>query len=361
VPLQTSASLAAMSRPLRISCLTLAATGAAALALAGSAQAANVVMGGWGTITADIGGGALVWSDTQAAKTAAFTYWRTDTGQAPFGGSIGKTSEPVLVRTSAGIANGARVRATGTARGYITIAPGASYAGPVIWCCDANATEVVVSSDGRDGAPIPAGAGLDGARVRWISSSASGAVLGSASPVEGDLRATSVSIPGNTGPGLASIAQGVAAWAAPGSTSITIGVPADDGMGGMRTVAQGGTVKSVFATPGFVVTVVKNGSRAKVVRTDVASGAMRTVWSGPGTPVVAAGGNAIVVGAGTKVFSSRAGAKARPAGTAKGTVAAVATDGARIVVFERITRKVTVKKRTTNVKSTVGRVIGAVR
>jgi hypothetical protein len=142
---------------------------------------------------------------------------------------------------------------------------------------------------------------------------------------------------------------------------ITIGVPADDGMGGMRTVAQGGTVKSVFATPGFVVTVVKNGSRAKVVRTDVASGATRTVWSGSGTPVVAGGGNAIVIGTGTKVFSSRAGAKARPAGTAKGTVAAVATDGARIVVFERITRKVTVKKRTTKVKSTVGRVIGAVR
>jgi len=350
-----------MSRPLRISCLSLAATGAVALSLAGSAQAANIVLNGWGTITADIGGGALVWSDTQAAKTATFTYWRTDTGRAPFGGNIGTASEPVLIRTSAGIANGARVRATGTARGYVTIAPGAAYAGPVIWCCDTANTEVVMSSDGRDGAPIPAGAGLDGSRVRWISGSATGAVLGSASPIEGDLRGMSVSIPGNTGPGLASIATGVAAWAARGSTSITIGVPADDGVAGVRTVAQGGTVTSVFATPGFVVTVVRNGSRAKVVRTDVTSGATRTVWSGSGTPVVAGGGNAIVIGAGTKVFSSRSGAKARPAGTAKGAVAAVATDGTRIVVFERITRKATVKKRTTNVKSTVGRVIGSVR
>jgi hypothetical protein len=339
----------------------LALTGAAGLALTGSAQAANIVLGGWGSITADIGGGALVWSDTAPAKTATFTYWRTDTGRAAFSGSIGKATKPVVIRTSAGISNGARVRATGTDKGYVTIAPGAAYAGPIIWCCDSESAEVVVSSDGRDGAPAPAGAGLDGTRVRWIASSASGAVLGSASPVEGDLRATSVSIPGNTGPGLASIATGVAAWADRGATAISIGIPGDDGVSGLRGVAQGGTVKSVFATPAFVVTVVKSGSRAKVVRTDVASGTARTVWSGSGTPVVAAGGNAIVIGTGSKVFSSRGGAKARAAGTAKGVVAALATDGTRIVVFERITRKVTVKKRTTNVKSTVVRVLGSVR
>lgn len=339
----------------------LAITGAAGLALTGSAQAANIVLGGWGSITADIGGGALVWSDTAPAKTAAFTYWRTDTGRAAFSGSIGKATKPVVIRTSAGISNGARVRATGTDKGYVTIAPGAAYAGPIIWCCDSESAEVVVSSDGRDGAPAPAGAGLDGTRVRWIASSASGAVLGSASPVEGDLRATSVSIPGNTGPGLASIATGVAAWAERGATAISIGIPGDDGVSGLRGVAQGGIVKSVFATPAFVVTVVKSGSRAKVVRTDVASGTARTVWSGSGTPVVAAGGNAIVIGSGSNVFSSKGGAKARAAGTAKGIVAALATDGTRIVVFERITRKVTVKKRATNVKSTVGRVLGSVR
>lgn len=339
----------------------LAITGAAGLALTGSAQAANIVLGGWGSITADIGGGALVWSDTAPAKTATFTYWRTDTGRAAFSGSIGKATKPVVIRTSAGSSNGARVRATGTDKGYVTIAPGAAYAGPIIWCCDSESAEVVVSSDGRDGAPAPAGAGLDGTRVRWIASSASGAVLGSASPVEGDLRATSVSIPGNTGPGLASIATGVAAWAERGATAISIGIPGDDGVSGLRGVAQGGIVKSVFATPAFVVTVVKSGSRAKVVRTDVASGTARTVWSGSGTPVVAAGGNAIVIGSGSNVFSSKGGAKARAAGTAKGIVAALATDGTRIVVFERITRKVTVKKRATNVKSTVGRVLGSVR
>ena len=337
--------------------LGLIAAGTAALALAGPALAGNIVLNGWGRITADIGGGALVWSDTQAAKTATFTYWRTDTGRAPFGSAIGRASEPVLIRTSAGISNGARVRATGTGRGYVTIAPGATYAGPVIWCCDATRTEVVVSSDGRDGAPAPAGAGLDGDRVRWIAGSASGAVLGGASPTEGNLRTTSVPIPGNTGPGLASIATGVAAWARRGGTSVAIGVPADTGVNGLREVAQGGTVTSVFATPTFVVTVVKKGSRATVVRTDVSSGAVRTVWKGSGAPVVAAGGNAIVIGSGMNVFSSRAGSAARPAGTAKGTVAALATDGRRIVVFERVS----VAKGRTTVRHTIGRVMGRVR
>lgn len=345
----------------RHTALGLVAAGASALAIAGTAQGANIVLDGWGSVTADIGGGALMWSDTAAAKTETFTYWRTDTGRAPFGGSIGVPTKPVLIRTSAGISNGARVRATGTARGYVTIAPGAAYAGPVIWCCDASATEVVVSSDGRGDAPHPVGAGMDGERVRWISSSAAGAVLGSATPVEGDLRATSVAIPGRPGPNLASIATGVAAWADTGGTSLYLGTPGDDGMTGTRQVAQGGTVKSVFAMPTYVATVVRAGSRAKVVRTDVASGAVRTVWTGTGTPVVAAGGTVIVIGSGTRVFSSRGGAKAKAAGTAKGTIAAVATDGRRIVVFERITRKVTVKKRTRTVKSTVGRVIGSVR
>lgn len=345
----------------RHTALGLMASGISVLAIAGTAQGANIVLEGWGAITADIGGGALVWSDSAAAKTETFTYWRTDTGRAPFGGGIGKATEPVLIRTSAGLSNGARVRATGTSRGYVTIAPGPSYAGPIIWCCDGTSTEVVVSSDGDADAPRPVGAGMDGDRVRWISSSARGAVLGSAAPVEGDLRGTSVSIPGNPGPNLASIATGVAAWADRGGSTLYLGAPRDDGMSGTRQVAQGGVVRMVLATPTFVVTVVKSGSRARVVRTDVASGAVRTVWTGAGTPVVAAGGNAIAIGSGAKVFSSRAGARAKPAGTAKGTVAAVATDGRRVVVFERVTRKVTVKKRAKTVKSTVGRVIGSVR
>ena len=279
----------------------------------------------------------------------------------PAGSGLGKVSEPVLIRTSAGMPNGARVRVTGTARGYVTIAPGAAYAGPVVWCCDASNTEVVVSSDGRDDAPHPVGAGLDGDRVRWIASGAAGAVLGAGSPVEGDLRETSISIPGNPGPFQASIAQGVAAWADRGGSTLRLGVPSDTDMGSMREVPQGGQVKSVLATSTYVATVVRAGGRTKVLRTPVAGGAPRTIWTGSGTPQVAMSGGAIAIGSGTTVLTSRSGGTAKKAYTAKGPIAAVATDGKRVVVFERITRKIGAGKRARTVKSTVGRVIGGMR
>ena len=57
----------------------MAALAGGALALcavaAGGASGA-VTIGGWGTITADMGGGALVWADAQPARTRTFTYWR---------------------------------------------------------------------------------------------------------------------------------------------------------------------------------------------------------------------------------------------------------------------------------------------
>ncbi len=350
-----------MSRRTRLATMTLVAVMGAAT-FSGTSQGANVIINGWGTITADLGGGALVWSDTAPAVTNTFTYWRTYTGRASVRGTrIGTVDKPVIVRTSAGLPKGARVRATGTARGFVTIAPGTTFAGPVIWCCDTSATEVVVSSDGRGTAPHPAGAGLDGSRVRWIAGGPGGGIIGGANPIENDLGATSAPIAGSPGPGLASIATGVAAWVGADASSVWIGVPADDGVHDARQVPQGGRITSVFATPSFVVTTVRSGSRSTVVRTAVVAGSPRVVWRGTGTPVVAAGGDAIAIGVGTKVLSSRGSSKAKVVGTAKGTVAAVATDGTRVAVFERVTRRVTVKKRTKTVKTTTGRIIGRVR
>ena len=72
-------------------------------------------------------------------------------------------------------------------------------------------------------------------------------------------------------------------------------------------------------------------------------------------------GGAIAIGSGTTVLTSRSGGTARRVATAKGPIAAVATDGRRVVVFERITRKVGAGRRAKTVKSTVGRVIGSMR
>jgi len=340
----------------------LALAGIAALvcsASAGTAIAATNV-NGWGAISADMAGGTLVWADAQPARTRTFTYWRTDASRARVSGTrISGVTKPVTVRTSAGALTGSAIRATGLSRGFTLTASGASFAGPVTWCCTPEGQEVVVSSNGAGDAPHPYASGLDGTRVRWIAGTRDGAVLGSADPVEYQERQTSAAIPGNTGPGLASVTTGIAAWADRGGSLIRFGVPADDGVANLREARQGGRVLEVRATPRFIAAVVRRGGY-RVTRTDVATGRVRIVWRGAKRPRIAAGGRAIAIGAGRTVLTSRGGS-ARKVADARGAIAAVATNGTRVAVFERITRRVTKGKRTTSVRSTAVRIAGRVR
>jgi hypothetical protein len=339
--------------------LGVAAGAVAVAALCGTAAGA-VTIGGWGSITADMGGGVLVWADSQPAKTKTFTYWRTEAGRARVSGSsVSGATRPVTVRTSAGPLTGTDIRATGTDRGLTLTASGSAFPGPVIWCCTTESLEVVVSSDSDGAAPHPYGAGLDGTRVRWIGAGPTGAFLGSADPVENATRETSAAIPGRPGPGLASVATGIAAWADAGGRAIRIGVPSDEGVGGIREVPQGGRVLTVRAVPGIVAAVVKAGG-FRVTRTDAATGRVTVVWRGSTRPQIAVGGRAIAIGAGRVVLTSRGGA-AKKVGNARGTVAAVATDGSRVAVFERGSRKSKAGKKTVTVKATTARIIGRVR
>jgi hypothetical protein len=341
--------------------MPLAAGAACALAVgAGSAQGA-VNIGGWGAITADMAGGALVWADAQPAKTKTFTYWRAEASRARVSGNrLSGVTKPVIVRTSAGPLTATDIRAMGTGSGFTLAASGSAFPGPVVWCCTTEGLEIVVSSDSDGAAPRPLASGLDGTRVRWIGAGAGGTFLGAGDPVELAAQETSAPLPGRTGPGLASLAAGIAAWADTGGTSIRMGVPSDSGVADIRTAAQGGRVLAVRAVPGVVAAVVRAGSGFRVTRTDAATGRVTVVWRGSTRPQIAVGGRAIAIGAGTKVFTSRGGA-ARPAGEARGPIAAVATDGARVAVFERVTRKAKSGARATTVRSTGVRILGRVR
>ncbi|MSO44287.1 MAG: hypothetical protein EXQ74_03090 [Thermoleophilia bacterium] len=335
----------------------------AALAI-GAVVAAHPALGairidGWGAISADMGGGVLVWANSAPATTKTFTYWRSVVGRSRVSGSrLAKPDAPVTVRTSAGPLPGTIVRATSADRGFTLTASGRGFAGPVIWCCTTDSLEVVVSSDGDGNALRPVAAGLDGTRVRWIASNGSTSVLGSADPVESATRETSAPIAGATGPGLASIAPGIAAWAEMGGTSIRVGTPADDGVSEIREIAQGGRVLFVIAVPGLVATVVTVAGRHRVVRTDVTSDRTTIVWTGGPRPHVALAGDAIAIGVGDTVLTSRAG-RARAIGTATGAIAAVATDGSHVAVFERRTMRA--RAGASLVRATTVRIIGRVR
>ncbi len=331
------------------------------VALTGAVPAGAVVsIGGWGTISADMAGGSLVWADSQPATTTTFTYWRTDASAARVSGNrITEVIKPVTVRTSAGPITGAQIRATGVGRGFTLTASGASFAGPVTWCCTPETLEVVVSSDGDHDAPHPYAAGLDGPRVRWIGTGPSGAVLGAGDPVEYAEREASAPIPGHPGPGLASVAPGIAAWADRGGSSIRFGVPADTGVAGLRDAAQGGTVLEVWAVPAVIAAVVRGGGY-RVTRTDVATGGVTVVWRGTVRPRIAVGGSTIAIGAGRAVLTSRHGTARRVGGT-RGAIAAVATDGSRVAVFERTSRRARTRTGARTVRITSVRIIGQVR
>lgn len=348
-------------QPRTITRIAACAGGAlAACAVATGSASAAVSIGGWGTISADMGGGALVWADAQAAKTKTFTYWRADAERMRVSGNrLRSRDEPVAVRTSAGPLTGTDIRATGTARGFVLTASGAAFAGPVTWCCTTEGLEVVVSSDSDGAAPHPYAAGMDGARVRWIAGGPGGAVLGSADPVENAERGTSAAIPGRPGPGLASVAEGIAAWGDVGGSIVRWGVPSDASVSDIRQASQGGRVVQVRAVPGFIVAVVR-ARGWRVTRTDAATGAVRVIWRGSARPKVAAGGRAVAIGAGRAVLTSRGGA-ARKVANARGPIAAVATDGSRVAVFERVSRKAKVKARTRTVRTTAVRIAGRVR
>lgn len=348
-------------QPMSTTRIAALAGGAMAVCAMGAATASGAVnIGGWGTISADMAGGELVWADQQPARTKTFTYWRTEAERARVSGTrLTRRDKPVVVRTSAGPLTGTEIRATGVSRGLVLTASGAAFAGPVTWCCTSEDLEVVVSSDSDSAAPHPYGAGLDGTRVRWIAGGPGGAILGSADPVENAERGTAAAIPGRPGPGLASVATGIAAWADVGGTRVRWGTPADDGVSGIREAAQGGRVVQVRAVPGFIVAVVRAGGW-RVTRTDTASGAVRVVWRGSARPQVSAGGRAIAIGAGRTVLTSRGGA-ARKVADARGPIAAVATDGSRVAVFERVSRVAKVKARTTTVRTTAVRIAGRVR
>jgi hypothetical protein len=131
----------------------------------------------------------------------------------------------------------------------------------------------------------------------------------------------------------------------------------------MPRAVEAGLVRFVVAvivmTMLVIVAVVRAGGY-RVTRTDTATGRVSVVWRGSPRPQVGAGGQAIAIGAGRVVLTSRGGA-ARRAGTANGPIAAVATDGSRVAVFERGSRKARAGKSVKTVRTTAVRIAGRVR
>ncbi len=327
---------------------------AVGLGVAGPAGAATrtITLDGWFDHAAAFSGASLVVSEAATVHVdprriagsppgaAPFDYYRAETSRVRLNAArtrfAGTLETPVSVRTSIA-AMGSGILAPGGAGSFVAAPSSRRAATPVIWCCDPEGVETVVESDGRAGAPVTLAATVDGGRVRFLQARADGgAVLVGVDPVGLGERRTAVDVPVRTGAGLAALAPGLLAWVNPAAPAVLARAPAGDaGLGGVAVTALPGPAVRVWASRGLVVVAARVGAGVRLIRVDVATGAARGVWSGARVPRVSVGGGAVAVGDGRRVLASRSGVL-RPVGRGRGPLAAVAVDGRRVALLERV-------------------------
>ena len=324
------------------------------LGAAGPAGAAprTITLDGWADRAAVFSGATLVVAEAATVHVdpraiagsppgaAPFDYYRAETSRARLNRArtrfTGALETPVSVRTSIA-AMGPGILAPGGAGTFVTTPSSRAGATPVIWCCDPEGVETVVESDGRPDAPVTLAATVDGGRVRFLQARpGAGSVLVGADAVGPGERRTAVDVAVRTGAGLAALAPGLLAWVDPAAPAILARAPAGDaGLGAIATTALPGPALRVWASRGLVAVAVRAGAGVRLLRVDPATGASGTVWRGPRMPRVSVGGGAVAVAVGRRVLASRSG-PLRPVGRGRGPVAAVAVDGRRVALLERV-------------------------
>jgi hypothetical protein len=316
--------------------------------LTSSATAAPLTISGWPEITARLSGSSLVWAATVTNRLRGFDYWATEVSRVRLGrsGPRGPAETPVAVRTQAGPL-GPVALSTGPDGSFALLARGQGFPPPVIWCCDARGLEVVMESDGRETAPRALAAGVDGARVRMLLATPDAVRLVSDDPlrVTDDPAAdrararprVEAAFPGRPRDPLVVIAGRQAAWIdSTAPTEVRTGTLTDAGVVEGPPLRQPGTVVGLWiGAPSTVVAASRTAGGVEVARHDLPAGTRRVVFRGSRVPPLAAGGGVLAVADGRRVLAGR-GALAEVRRTS-GAVAALATDGRRLAIFERLT------------------------
>jgi hypothetical protein len=326
---------------------------AVGLGVAGSAGAAprTVALDGWADQAAAFSGTTLVVTEAATVHVdprviagsppgaTPFDYYRAETSRVRLNRArtrfTGALETPVSVRTSIA-AMGPGILAPGGAGSFVTAPSSDRAAMPVIWCCDPEGVETVVESDGRTDAPVTVAATVDGGRVRFLQARPDGStVLVGVDPVGPGERRTA-DVPVRTRAGLAALAPGLLAWVDPAAPAVLARASVGDtGLGAIATTALPGPALRVWASRGLAVVAVSVGAGVRLIRVDPATGAASTVWRGPRAPRVSVGGGAVAAADGRRVLASRSG-PLRAVGRGRGPVAAVAVDGRRVALLERV-------------------------
>lgn len=341
-----------MRRPGPALALTAGLVAALAAAPAASAASPTLTLDGWFDRTMTFSGSRLVWTEAGTVRVdprriagapagaQPFDYYRAEVSRAPLDRRslrfTGAPEQPVAVRTSIAAMGSGSLTPTGDG-GFVTVPRSARFATPVIWCCDREGIESVISSDGRVGAPLALGGAVTGDTVVYLSLAGGTLTALTATPADPDGTRRAAGVLGRSAAGLAAAGRGRAAWvdpAAPRELRLAALGPAGPAVPLAPIALPGPALRVWVWGPGLAAVAVRRGRAVQVLRVDDGRRAARVIWSGRRVPRVALGGGAIAIADGRRVLAGR-GAALRVVRTAARPIEAVAVDGRRLAWIER--------------------------
>jgi len=336
-----------MRRSIALTAIALAAAGAGA-PLAAAAVEQRVP--GWPRMALAMSGPTVVYSTAGAThipanggynvyRTATFTVRMNRVGLVK-----GTRKDGVVLRTSAGTTTGGGLSGDATGR-YVLLATGSGFSPQVIFCCRTNLKDYPVEASGRPGAPVTLTAALQGPVVRYVTAAPDGTTQLATryvkdGPGEPFTRLDVRPLGARPIQNLIASAPGTVAWvdqAAPGEVRLAVTPPGDPTPVAQPAIPVPGSVLRVLVTERMVAVLVQVFGEYQLVRYDVPEWKATIVWRGIDPPgPVAAGDRTIAIATGGVVRQHVPGQTLRTVFRLRGKAAAVATDGTRIAVLERI-------------------------
>jgi hypothetical protein len=303
----------------------------------------------WPRMSIGLSGNNVAYATSTATTIALggrYTIFRTDTYRLPLAGArlTGARIDGMVLRTSAGRTTAGPIFGDRTGR-FGIVATGQNFPPQVVFCCLADKRDLPVEADGRAGGPVTVAAALDGPLLRYILRDPAGGhrlVSYTVSEEPGQPFTQRVSRPIDAQPSgsLIAMAPGIIAWVDRRNTAEVRLATTPSGQFeafGDLTIPQSGTVVRLHVTRTMVVTLVRRSSGYQLIRFDAPSWTPTVVWSGSKPPpYTAAGDRTVALVNGAVVQQHVPGRARRTVLRLRGTIAALATDGRRIAVLERL-------------------------
>ena len=335
---------------------TIALAGLATIAVAVPALAAPSErrVRDWPRMSIGFSGNNLAYATSTATTISLggrYTIHRTDTYRLPLAGArfTGARIDGMVLRTSAGRTTAGPIFGDDTGR-YGIMATGQGFPPQVVFCCLADKRDLPVEADGRVGGSIAVAATLDGPLLRYVlrdpgPGGGHRLVSYTVSEAPGQPFTQRISRPLDAQPSgsLIAMAPGIIAWVDrrnPAEVWVaTTPSGGFDAFGGLA-IPQPGTVLRLLVTRRMVVTLVRRGGVIQLIRFDGPAWTPTVVWSGAKAPAfTAAGDRTVALVNGRVVQQQVAGRARRTVLRLRGTPAALATDGRRVAVLERVSTR----------------------